>query len=94
VPYVTKKWIAIISKLRSKYWQRAHKYVIRVPRSINEAKDIDLANGDSRWMDGVRLEMENNRVTFEVYQGNTDELIVYQKISGHLVFDVKLGENF
>jgi hypothetical protein len=94
VPYVTKKRIAIISNIGSKYWQRTHKYGIRVPRSINEAKDIDLANGDSRWMDGVRLEMKNNRVAFEVYRGNTDELIGYQKITGHLVFDVKLGENF
>jgi hypothetical protein len=46
------------------------------------------------WMDGVRLEMKNNRVAFEVYEGDTDELVGYQKISGHLVFDVKLGENF
>jgi hypothetical protein len=47
VPYVTKKRTAIISKLRSKYWQRTHKYGIRVPRAIKEAKDIDQVNGDS-----------------------------------------------
>jgi hypothetical protein len=60
VPYVIKKQTAIISKLRSKYWQRTHKYGVRIPtRSVNEAKDIDQANGDTRWIDGVRLEMQS-----------------------------------
>jgi hypothetical protein len=45
-------------------------------------------------MGGVLLKMKNNRVAFKVYEGDTDELVGYQKISGHLVFDVKLGENF
>jgi hypothetical protein len=31
---------------------------------------------------------------FEVYNGDVDELVGYQKISGYLVFDVKLGDNF
>jgi hypothetical protein len=38
--------------------------------------------------------MKNCRIAFEVYNGNIEELVDYQKISGHLVFDVKLGENF
>jgi hypothetical protein len=38
--------------------------------------------------------MKNNRVAFEVHEGDTDELVGYQNISGHLVFDVKLGQNF
>jgi hypothetical protein len=38
--------------------------------------------------------MKNNRVAFEVYEGNTDDLVGYQRITGHLVFDVRPGENF
>jgi hypothetical protein len=94
VPYVTKKRIAIIAKLKSKYWQQTHKYGIRVPRSINEAKQIKETSGDTQWTDAVSLEMKNNRVAFEVYEGNTDGLVGYQKITGHLVFDVKLEEIF
>jgi hypothetical protein len=45
-------------------------------------------------MDAVRLEMQNVCIAFEVYNGDTNDLVGYQKISGHLVFDVKLGENF
>jgi hypothetical protein len=81
-------------KLKSKYWQRTHKYGIRVPRSVNEARDIDLENGDTRWIDSVSLEMKNARVAFEVYEGDTNKLDGYQEITGHLVFDIKLGENF
>jgi hypothetical protein len=53
-----------------------------------------MDNGDSRWMEAVGLEMKNVRIAFEVYKGDTDELTDYQKISGHLAFDIKLGENF
>jgi hypothetical protein len=31
VPYVLKKRTAIISKLRSKFWQKTHKYGVRIP---------------------------------------------------------------
>jgi hypothetical protein len=94
VPYVHKTRKSIIAKLKSKYWQRTHKYGIRVPRSIDEAKTIDEKNGDIRWVDAVTLEMQNVRIAFEVFGGDTETLTGYQKISGHLVFDVKLGENF
>eukprot|EP00978_Attheya_sp_CCMP212_P026549 scaffold87549_cov65-Attheya_sp.AAC.3 len=38
--------------------------------------------------------MKNVRIAFEEYDGNPEELIGYEEITGHLVFDVKLGENF
>eukprot|EP00978_Attheya_sp_CCMP212_P042033 scaffold249537_cov35-Attheya_sp.AAC.1 len=55
VPYVMKKRDRIISKVKSKYWARTHKYGIRVPKHMKEAKEIDLENGDTQWMDSVRL---------------------------------------
>ena len=94
VPYTIKKRKAIIGKVKSKYWERTHKYGIRVPKTIQEAKRIDEENGDTLWMDAVALEMKNNRVAFETYEGNPEELIGYEEISGHLIFDVKLSENF
>ena len=38
VPYVNKKRRAIIAKVKSKYWQQTHKYGIRVPKNVKEAK--------------------------------------------------------
>ena len=40
------------------------------------------------------MEMTNNRCAFEHYEGNTSELVAYEDITGHLIFDVKLSENF
>jgi hypothetical protein len=45
-------------------------------------------------MDAGRLEMSNVRVAFEEFDGNPNALVGYTQITGHLVFDVKLGENF
>ena len=46
VPYVFKKRKNTISKLKSKYWQRSHKYGIRIPKTMEEAERFDLENGD------------------------------------------------
>ena len=89
VPYVLRKRTAIIKKIKSKYWQRTHKYGVRVPKSIREAKEIDAENGDTRWMDSVRLEMKNSRVAFQTYDGDPKSLVSYMEITGYIVFDVK-----
>ena len=94
VPYVLKKQERILQKVKSKYWARTHKYGIRIPKNIREAMLIDRENGNTLWMDAIRLEMGNVRVAFEEYDGDTRSLIGYTQITGHLVFDVKLGENF
>jgi hypothetical protein len=96
VPFVLKKQKRILQKVKtkSKYWARTHKYGVRVPKNIKEAIEIDKENGNTLWMDAVRLEMSNVRVAFEEYDGDPNSLVGYTQITGHLVFDVKLGENF
>ncbi|CAJ1938729.1 unnamed protein product [Cylindrotheca closterium] len=39
------------------------------------------------------MEMKNNRIAFEEFDGDIEKLMGYKKITGHLVFHVKLGEN-
>ena len=46
------------------------------------------------WMDAIKLEMKNVRVAFEEFDGDPNTLVGYTQITGHLIFDVKLGENF
>ena len=96
VPHVLKKRKRILQKVKvkSKYWARTHKYGVRVPRNVKEAIEIDKENGNTLWMDAVRLEMNNVRVAFEEFDGDPSSLVGYTQITGHLVFDVKLGENF
>ena len=94
VPYVIKKSKRILQKVKSKYWSRTHKYGVRIPKSIREAMEIDRENNNTLWMDAVRLEMKNVRIAFEEFDGDPNTLVGYTQITGHIVFDVKLGENF
>jgi hypothetical protein len=94
VPHVIRKQKRILQKIKSKYWSRTHKYGIRIPKNIKEAMEIDKELGNTLWMDAVRLEMRNVRVAFEEFDSDPNSLVGYTQITGHLVFDVKLGENF
>ena len=94
VPFTLRKRKAIIEKIKSKYWQKTHKYGIRIPKNVKEAKEIDDKNGNRHWQDAIKLEMTNNRVAFETYDGDVNDLIGYEEITAHLIFDVKLSDNF
>jgi hypothetical protein len=94
VPYVKKKRMVIVSKLKSKYWQRTHKYGIRIPKSVEEAYDIDKQNGNKLWTEGICKEMEKVRVAVQESNTTPDKLIGYQEIGLHMIFDIKLRENF
>ena len=78
----------------SKYWDRTHKYGIRVPKSYIEACQLDAENGNTAWRDAVAMEMKNVRPAFQVYEGAEKDLVGYQKIRCHMIYDIKLGENF
>ena len=94
VPYVVRKRNSIINKAKTKYWQRTHEYGIRIPKSVKEAKEVDAENDDTLWQDAIAKEMTRVMTAIVDHEGPDDELIGYQGITGHLIFDVKLGENF
>ena len=94
VPYTIRKRARIISKLKTKYWKKTHKYGFEIPKSIAEAIRIDKKNTNTLWQDAIRKEMDNVRIAFELCDGNPKELIGYQEITCHMIFDIKLGENF
>ena len=95
VPHVVKKRDRALAKLKSKYWQRTHKYGIRIPKSVEEALAIDKENGNTLWWDAVCKEMKNVRPAFEKWELTINDLPPgYQKIKCHFIFDVKMGENF
>ena len=71
-----------------------HKYGIRIPKSYAEACEIDNENGNTLWQDAIAKELKNVCVAFELYEGNPEELIGYEQVTVHMIYDVKLGENF
>ena len=61
---------------------------------MKQAKEIDEENGNTLWIDAIQFEMKNIRIAFDNYEGDINKLVGYQEITGHIVFDIKLGENF
>ena len=95
VPGVIKKRDRIIAKVKSKYWQRSHKYGIKIPKTVQEALTIDRENGNTLWWDAICQETRNIRPAFEKWEQKEGELPpAYQKIKCHFLFDIKMGENF
>ncbi len=81
--------------MKSKYWQRTHKYGIRIPKTVQEALAIDKQNGNTLWWDAICKEMRNVRPAFEKWEKKEGDLPpAYQKIKCHFIFDIKMGENF
>ena len=82
VPYVLKHRNRIIAKVKSKYWERSHKFGIKVPKSVKEALRIDEENGDTQWRDAINKEMKNIRSAFRVWDDSVDNIPKhYQKIN-------------
>ena len=84
----------MVSRLKSKYWQRTHKYGIKIPKSVNEAYEFDEENGNKLCTDGIKEKMNKVRVSVQESNVSPDKLIVHQEIGMHMIFDIKLGENF
>ena len=93
-PYTLRKAKVILSKIKSKYWQRTHKYGIRIPKTVKEAIEIDEENRNTLWQDAIKEEMKKIREAFTEYNGDLKSLVGYQEITVHMIFDIKLGENF
>ena len=71
-----------------------HKYGVKISKSVAEAHIIDRENGNSLLDDAIREEMIKIKGAMRIFNGNINELKGYQEITGHIIFDVKLGEEF
>jgi len=80
----------IIKKVKSKYWQRTHKYGIRLPKSVQEALKIDEENGNTLWNDAMQKELKNVKVAFKFLADDEPIPIGYKLIPCHIIFDVKM----
>ena len=92
---VLKKRNRIIAKTKSKYWLRTHKFGIEIPKTVLQVRQIDAKSGNTLWWDAICKEMKNVRPAFEVFEGGVEQLPSgFQEIQCHMIFDIKIGENF
>ena len=53
IQHVLAKRNRIIGKLKSKYWVRTHKFGVKIPKSVQEAKSFDEENGNTLWWETI-----------------------------------------
>ena len=90
VPYTLRKRDIILSKISARIRKTTHKYGIEIPTSVEHAYDIDRANSNTLWKDALALEMTEVGVAFEVLEEEMKAPIGWSKVTGHLVWDVKM----
>ena len=47
VPDTLRRRDRIISKVKARYWKRAYKFSIRMPKNVDEAYQLDEENGNT-----------------------------------------------
>ena len=90
VPYTLRKRDVIISKVKSRIRKTTHKYGIEMATCVGHAYEIDKGNGNTLWRDAIKKEMTNVGIAFEVLEEGEKAPVAWRKVSGHLVFDVKI----
>ena len=79
----------IIKKVKSRYWDKTHKFGIELPKSVAEALKIDELTGTDFWRKAIEAEMRNVEPAFSF--DPKDEIPAFHtKIDCHMIFDIKM----
>jgi hypothetical protein len=76
VPHVLKKRNRIISKVKKRYWRTTHKFGIKLPKSVEEALEIDKITGTDFWATAIKKEMSRVKIAWEAKDGITPKTFV------------------
>jgi hypothetical protein len=87
---VLRKRKRLISKVKSRYWQRTHKYGVRLPKTVAEALALDKEEGNMLWYDAIQKEMKNVQTAFKFLSRGERAPVGYKEIPCHIIFDVKM----
>jgi hypothetical protein len=90
VPYTLRKRDIILSKIKTRIRRTTHKYGIEVPNDLEHSLQLDRENGNRLWADALALEMTEVGVAFEVLKTNQSVPPGWHKVTGHLVWDIKM----
>ena len=82
------------SKVKYCYWKRTHKYGIQIPKSVEEAIQIDKENRNNLWKYSTEKEMTNSSIIFDVKEKGEAPPRIYKEMTAYKIFDVKLDDGF
>ena len=99
VPHTIRKRNQIISKVKIKYWQTTHEFVISLPKTTKDALHIDKISGTDFWRKLINKEMSKVKIARKVNDGHTlsearaetvTVFVRFQEIGCYFIFDVKI----
>lgn len=90
VPFVLRKRDLNVGKVAARYDVSNVKYGVKIPRTVKEAHQFDIENKDHLWDKAIAKEMHNVGVAFQILEEDQPIPAGYEKVSGHLIFDVKM----
>ena len=70
--------------------KKTHKYGIKIPRSVKEAYQLDKENGNTHWTDAIKLEMQENRVAFDILDHGRQVEPGRIYLECYIIFEVKM----
>lgn len=91
VPYTLKKRDRIVHAQASRYARTTHKFGIELPRTVEQALELDRKTGTTHWQEAIKKEMDTVGIAFKVTEDSGNKPIPgHTRITCHLVFDVKM----
>jgi hypothetical protein len=84
VPHTLRRRNAILSAVKARVRKKTHKYGIEIPTCLVRAKELDRINGNTLWIDALKLEMHNVGVASEVLEDGKGAPQGRPKASGHI----------
>jgi hypothetical protein len=82
--------ISLVKKRETQYLKLTHKFGVRIPKTVQQALDLDWQNRNTLWADAIAKEMKNIRVAANILPDGTTAPGGYKKIPCHMIFDVKM----
>ena len=70
--------------------QSKFKFGVEVPRDLDHVKKLDTDNGNTFWMDALKLGMTNLVCGLHILDDDEVVPVGWKQSSGHLIFDIKM----
>ena len=73
VPYTPKRRNKSISKRKTKYWRKNHKYGVSIPKNVMEEMQINNSNGNTYWKYAIYKDTNKAKVDYKPREYCTQE---------------------
>ena len=90
VPFMLKQRDHIIETVKSRYQEKWQKYGIKVPKTVQQALEIDKETSTDFWHCALQLEMSKIFPAMNILDESAPTPIGFQEIPCHIIFNVKM----